>query len=390
MRWLQSWKGWRRYRQLDPGWKKIVFYSESGQDWHFFEPLVKELLECHDEQLTYISSDPGDPGLALEHTRYTSLCIPEGLFLIIHFQVLQARVLVLTMMDLGNLQLKKSIHPVHYVYLFHSMGSTHMVDHANSYDAYDSLFCVGPHHVAELRRREEMAGLPPRHLFRYGHPRLEQLVQENQRRPPAVRNPAAPVALLAPTWGTDSILHRCGTALVESLLHDGIRVILRPHHHTMRLAPRVVERLIEQFGQHPRFEAVMHMGETESLFRSDVLICDWSAMAIEYFLGLEKPVLFVDLPRRIRNPDWESWGIEPFESAIRERAGIILDPDEIAAAPGHVRDLAGRRAEWQSRARSLREEAVFNPGRSVSLGAAEIVRLANSPETSRHTVQHGD
>ena len=81
------------------------------------------------------------------------------LFLIIHFQLLKATVMVLTMMDLGNLQLKTSINPVHYIYIFHSMGSTHMVDHANSYDAYDSLFCVGPHHVAELRRREALSGI---------------------------------------------------------------------------------------------------------------------------------------------------------------------------------------------------------------------------------------
>ena len=64
-----------------------------------------------------------------------------------------------------------------YLYVFHSMGSTHMVDHANSYDHYDSLFCVGPHHVAEISRREQLHGLPPKHLFAHGYPRLERLVE---------------------------------------------------------------------------------------------------------------------------------------------------------------------------------------------------------------------
>ena len=85
--------------------------------------------------------------------------------------------MVLTMLDLHNFHLKRSLHPVRYVYVFHSMGSTHMVDHANSYDHYDSLFCVGPHHVAEIRRREELHGLPPKHLFAHGYPRLERLVE---------------------------------------------------------------------------------------------------------------------------------------------------------------------------------------------------------------------
>ncbi len=100
-----------------------------------------------------------DAGLKRQHELFRSICIPEGFFLTLHFNFQKADVVVMTMMDLGNLQLKKSINPVHYIYLFHSLGSTHMVDHANSYDAYDSLFCVGPHHVAELRKRESMQGL---------------------------------------------------------------------------------------------------------------------------------------------------------------------------------------------------------------------------------------
>jgi hypothetical protein len=43
-----------------------------------------------------------------------------------------------------------------------------MVDHENSFDHYETLFCTGPHQVREIRRREELA-LPPKHLFDYGH-----------------------------------------------------------------------------------------------------------------------------------------------------------------------------------------------------------------------------
>jgi len=376
MSWLKSWQGWRRYSRLGPEWKRIVFYSESGQDWHVFEPLISELLDRHGERITYISSDSGDPGLALQHTGYRAIYLPEGLFLIIHFQVLKARLLILTMMDLGNLQLKKSIHPVHYLYLFHSMGSTHMVDHANSYDAYDSLFCVGPHHVAELRRRETLADLPARHLFQYGHPRLEQLRREADNREDAPETGAPPVVLIAPTWGDHAILNACGTSLIETLLDAGMHVILRPHHHTARLTPSLIRDLHERFGGHPRFESVMQMGETDSLFRSDVVVCDWSAMAIEYFLGLGKPVLFIDLPRRIRNPDWKDWGLEPFESSIREHAGATLPPREMARVPECIRQLLFERKDLEEHAAEIRARAVFNFGHSVKAGADEIVRLA--------------
>jgi YidC/Oxa1 family membrane protein insertase len=377
---MGAFSAWQAYRKLPPEWRQIVFYSESGQDWHHFEPLIEELNGPLERRVTYVTSDPRDPGLLRRHERFRALCIPEGWFLTIHFQFQKAGVVVLTMMDLGNLQLKRSINPVHYVYLFHSMGSTHMVDHANSYDAYDSLFCVGPHHVRELRRREELAGLAPRQLFEFGHPRLEALVAEAAARPPA-RN-ETPVVLVAPTWGEDSIFNRCGEVLLDTLLAAGYHVIMRPHYHTRRLTPQVLDALIERFSGHERFEVMERMGEMESLFRSDLLVCDWSAMAIEYALGLEKPVLFIDLPRRIRNPDWQALGIEPFESAIREQVGEILSPDRLHEAPAAIERLLDAPDAFADRMRALRGEAVFNPGNSVALGAREIARLADARESA--------
>ena len=44
-------------------------------------------------------------------------------------------------------------------------------------------------------------------------------------------------------------------------------------------------------------------------------------MAIEYALGLGKPVLFVDVPPRVRNPAWAELGLEPMEMRIRRELG---------------------------------------------------------------------
>ncbi len=70
-------------------------------------------------------------------------------------------------------------------------------------------------------------------------------------------------------------------------------------------------------------------GETGSILRSDLLVCDWSAMALEYGMGLEKPVLFIDVPRRIRNPNWQELGIEAIENSMREQLGEIVRPDAL-------------------------------------------------------------
>ena len=173
---FSGWRGWRQFKKLPWEWRNIVIYSESGQDWHQFSGLIGHLNQNLGCKTCYVTSDKSDPGLSYVHENFHAIYLPEGLFRTIFFQVNQSDVFVLTMMDLGNLQLKRSLHPVHYVYLFHSMGSTHMVDNEDSFDHYDSLFCAGPHQVAEIRKREEIKNQPAKHLFDYGHPRLEEVI----------------------------------------------------------------------------------------------------------------------------------------------------------------------------------------------------------------------
>ena len=377
---MGAFSNWRAYRKLPAEWRGIVFYSESGQDWHYFEDLIEELNGPLGRKVTYVTSDAGDPGLSREHPNFRALCIPEGWFLTLHFQFQKAGVVVLTMMDLDTLQLKRSINGVHYIYLFHSMGSTHMVDHADSYDAYDSLFCVGPHHVRELRKREELAGLQSRHLFEYGHPRLEQLIADGRSRPAEPSDP--PRVLVAPTWGENSIFNQCGKELVGILLEAGYGVIMRPHYQTRRLTPEVLDAVIYAWGDHANFEVIEQMGETDSLFRSHALVSDWSGISIEYALGLEKPVLFVDLPRRVRNPDWRELGMEPFEAAIREQVGAVLPADALEQAPAALKRLLQDPEGFRARMRELRESNVFNLEGCTGPGAREIARLADERQGS--------
>jgi len=383
MSFFRGWKGWRRFRRLGWEWRHIVFYSESGQDWHQFSGLITELNERLQVKTTYVTSDPNDAGLAHSHPNFQAIWIPPGLFLTIFFQVNQSEVFVLTMMDLDNLQLKRSLYPVHYVYLFHSMGSTHMVDHENSFDHYDSLFCTGPHQVAEIRRREELRGLPPKHLFEYGHPRLEEVIRQGEEWQGQKKPECPATILIAPTWGDHSIFNTCGRELVDVLLQAGYRVIMRPHYHSRRLTPDVIDTLRDHFIKHERFEYIDQMGETDSILRSDLLICDWSAMAMEYSMGLEKPVLFIDVPRRIRNPNWRELGIEPVESSIREQAGEVLSPESLDLVPAAIERLLSEPDRFRRQVRQLREKNVFCLGQSIQAGANEIARLADE----RHRVR---
>jgi hypothetical protein len=372
---LSCWRDYRAFRRLPRGKRRIVFYAESGQDWHHWRDVIAHLTGAVGETISYVSSDPTDPGLHQASLRIHPFCVGSGLWRLWFFQSLEADVLVTQLLDLDNLDLKRSIHPVHYVYVFHSLISTHMADHADSFDHYDTILCAGPHQMREIRKREELHHLRPKQLVPHGYARLEHLLA-------CRRDPADPEAgihvLLAPSWGPQTILPICGLELTGTLLDAGFRVTLRPHHQTRRMTPAVIDRIVDRYRSHPQFAIVEAMGESDSLFDAHVMITDWSGAGQDFGLGLEKPVLFIDVPAKARNDTWPELGMEPFESLVRDKLGAILRPDRIREAPEVIRRLARDPMRLRQHAEVLRREWVFNPGRSGAAGAEAIARVARA------------
>ena len=79
-------------------------------------------------------------------------------------------------------------------------------------------------------------------------------------------------------------------------------------------------------------------------------------------MGLEKPVLFIDVPRRIRNPNWKELGIEPVESSIRCQVGEILSAESLDEAPVAIERLLATPGKFRDEVRILREQKVFSSG----------------------------
>ena len=373
---IRHWRALPAFRRLPEADRRLVFYAESGQDWHHWSPVIEHLVGPLGLSLCYVSSDPEDPGLHQDHPSIRPFCLGQGLPLIWWFQFLRAGVLVTQMLDLHNLHLKRSVHRVHYVYMFHSLISTHMADRANSFDHYDTILCAGPHQAAEIRAREALHGLPAKRLVEHGYPRLEQLLA-TRRDPPPLESHALHV-LLAPSWGERTILPVCGDRLVELLLEAGFRVTLRPHFQTRWMTPGVIDRIATRWRHEPRFQLVEQMGESDSLYESHVMITDWSGAAHDYAFGLEKPVLFIDVPPKSRNDSWRELGLEPFEMQVRSRLGTLLAPERLDEAPARVRQLAAGRAVFRAGLAELRRHAVFNLGRSGPVAAEAIADILAS------------
>jgi len=372
---LQQWKSYRAFKALPRQGRRIVIYSESGQDWHHFAPVIRELTVVRGEHVVYLTSDPDDPGLTQANARLSAFYIGSGLIRTICFQWLEAGVMAMTMVDFNKLQLKRSINPVTYVFMFHSLISVHMADHEDSYDHYDAILCAGPHQMREVRKREEMLGLKAKRLFPHGYHRLEYLMA-NRRPPPPWENDEQIHVLLAPSWGEQTILNVCGMELVDALMGAGFRVTLRPHYQTRWMTPHLIDRIAAKYRDEPRFRLMEQMGESDSLYDSHIMITDWSGAGMDYGMGLEKPVLYIDLPPKARNDWWPKLGIEPFEAYVRDKIGGLLNPGQLATVPDKIRTLLQDPDAFRANVVRLRNEWVFNLGHSAEAAADAIAQLA--------------
>ena len=355
----------------------IVFYSEGPTYWVHLEPLVRHLLSDHDVPVCYLSSSPADPGLDFLGGHGAAFLIGDGAVRNVLFKNFPSGVLVMTMPDLQSFHIERSVHPVHYVYVHHSIVSTHMVYRPEAFDHFDTIFCVGPHHISETRKREQQCGLPAKNLFEHGYGRLDSISATASARPQSTRSAAAPLRLLlAPSWGEHGLLETQGLALVEILLRAGFHLTVRPHPQTARLSPTVIAALRKRYSHHSAFVFEEDVASAESLYSADIMISDWSGAALEFAYGLERPVLFVDVPRKVRNPGYASLDIDPLEVRVRDVIGEILAIDRLEEAPQYIKKLNDDRHLVRERIRDSRRRWVYNRGKSGALGAARLVEIA--------------
>lgn len=350
--------------QLDPMHRQLTFYSEGRNYWPHLEGLITYLLNHSDVPICYVSSGSDDPGLTIRHVNFRSFLIDEGFVRNWLFENLDTRVLVMTMPDLDQYQVKRSKHPVHYVYVQHSLVSLHMVYRRGAFDAFDTIFCSGPHHINEIRALEKYYGLHEKKVFAHGYGRLDSILEAARNANRRERNSHELRFLLAPSWGPNgSIESGAAAPIVAQILRAEHCVTLRPHPQTIKFAWAMVDAIVQDHNGDPRFTYEDNVAGFDSLMDSDVMISDWSGAAFDYALGLNKPVIFIDVPRKVNNPDYESIPIEPIEVSSRTRIGHVIKSTENINIESISFDVPEP------------EEFVFNVGRSAKVGAAELLRI---------------
>ena len=369
-----------KFNQLDLDERSIVFYSESSVLLYpYAEQIIKE-LEKRDQKICYVTSSKDDPIFKNENKKIKVFYIGDGSIRSKFFWELKAKVLITTMPDLENYWLKRSIvFPVHYIYLFHTMDSTHMEFKKGAFDHFDSIFCVGPYQIQELRATEQLYNLKQKNLVECGYGLLDKLLKSkplHTQQNLASKNNKKKI-LIAPSWGKQNLLETVGIDLVKILLDAGYHVTVRPHPMSIKKSSKIIKKIREKFEGNSDFILDTNTSSFEQLFSSYALITDWSGIGFEYAFVCERPVIYVDVPKKAHNKEYDKIQFVPLEVGIRDKIGEIISINNLESMPERIEFLYGHVNEFQNKIKKIRDDTVFNIGESGQAAADEIIQIIN-------------
>ena len=368
-----------KFNELDLDERSIVFYSESSVILYpYVEEIIRE-LQNRDQKVCYLTSSKDDPILKNKNKNIRVFYIGDSEIEKMNFFLrLKAKMLIMTMPDLGSYHIKRSKEfPVHYIYTFHSMNSTHMEFQKGAFDEFDSIFCVGPYQVQELRATEQLYNLKRKNLVECGYGLLDKLIKLRSSFPEKkklLKNNKKNI-LIAPSWGKQNLLESMGIELVKILLDAGYHVTVRPHPMTAKKSPKTIKQIKERFEKNPDFLLDTNTSSFEQLFSSYALITDWSGIGYEYAFVCERPVIYVDVPKKSHNKEYEKIGLVPLEISIRDKIGEIVPVQNIETIPERIEFLYSHGNNFENKIQKIRNDAIFNIGESGKVTASEIIRI---------------
>jgi YidC/Oxa1 family membrane protein insertase len=367
-----------KFENLELHEKQIVFYSEDKNSWFIFESLINELIDKYDVSICYVTSSKDEPILKSHNLKIKTFCVGDGIARTKFFLNLKTKILIMTMPDLETFHIKKSkIYPVHYIHVFHAMVSTHLVYNKGAFDHFDSIFCVGNYQIEEIRSTEQIYNLKPKNLIQYGYVHLDNLIKKYALVKKYDEQKTLTTILLAPSWGKKGLFESICEDVVEILLVSGFKVILRLHPMTQKNFKKKISQINKKFSSNKNFILEQNIPNFDSFVISDIMISDWSGVALEYAFAMEKPVLYIDVPKKINNSNFEDISEIPLEISIRNKIGGLVSVSDLELLPEKIKELLKNSDLIKTQITQFRSENFFNVGDSAKIGGKQIMNILN-------------
>lgn len=354
--------------------KKIVFYSEKNGFYKYYKNIIEEIIRRTNIVIHYITSDPEDEVFQMEGEQFKPYYINENRMIVLMMKM-ETEIMVMTTPDLENFQLKRSYvkKDIEYIYVPHDVNSTNLSFHKNALDHFDTIFTSGPKNMAEIAEREEKFDVPKKNLIEWGSSVIDNMTACYEEMLREETSGEKKTVLIAPSWQADNILDSCIEQMLDQMVQTSYQIIVRPHPQYVRHFEARIDALAAKYGAYGvTFQKDFSSNKT--VYMADLLVTDWSSIAFEYSFSTLKPVLFIDTPMKILNPDYQELKTVPIDIELRNKIGISIAPDHVSEEIVAVVDkLLGTVQFSKESIQKLKEEYSYNIGTSGKVGAQYMI-----------------
>ena len=366
--------------------KHLVFYSESSGFYRYFKSIIDWLVAHTNVVIHYVTNDPKDVvfGIVSANPELSKRIKPYyiGPVRIIPLMMkMDADMVVMTTPDLNTYQLKRSYvrKDVEYIYLDHAPASVQMTYRKGAFDHFDTIFANGQYQIDEHRATEKVYGLKEKKMVPTGYILLDDLFANYKA--DAERPAGGPLKILvAPSHQPANIFDAHVDELVAVLKdwakrsgREDVRIHLRPHPQYTRRSPARMQAIADRYAGDPMVEVEMDFSKKSSIYSADVLITDWSGIAYEYAFMTKRPVIFIDTPMKVVNPEYEKIGIVPTNITFRDLAGVSVRTDQLSRIPEIVDDVLSHPTAFSAKIEKMLSDYFFNPGHSGEVAGKYIL-----------------
>ena len=278
----------------------------------------------------------------------------------------------MTTPDLENFQLKRSYikKDIEYIYVPHDVNSSNLTFHKNALDHFDTIFASGRKNKEEIQEREEKFELKKKNIVEWGSSVIDNMtvayaeMEKNKGDKPTV--------LIAPSWQKDNILDSCIENILDELKGQDYNLIVRPHPQYVRHFEGRIDALIEKY-KADGIVVQKDFSSNSTVYTADLLVTDWSSIAYEYAFSTLKPVLFINTPMKVVNPDYKELDSVPIDIELRDKVGISLEEDQMNKVKDAVNELLNNNRFAPDAMEKLRDDYIYNVGQSGKVGAKYII-----------------
>ena len=358
--------------------KKLVFYSESNGFYKYYKGMIEYILENTNLTIHYITSDYNDQIFELAKTekKIKPYYIEEKKLITLMMKI-DADVVVMTMPDIDNYHIKRSYirKDIEYIYIPHGVDSLNMTMRKGSMDNYNSVLVTGKYQREECEKTNEVYGLKDRKIVDWGYTLLDDMISDYKKSKKPTSN--TKTIMIAPSWQKDNIIDLCLDKVLKSLKGKKYNVIVRPHPQQVRHMKDAFEKMKEKYAN-SNITIQTDFSSTDSVFNADLLITDWSSIGFEYAFTTEKPVISIDTPMKIMNPEYKKIDVEPINIWGREKIGEVVKVKDVENIDKVIEKMLKNPEKYEKQIHELKKDSVYNLGKSAEVGAEYIINCVQT------------